>query len=67
MKVKEILLHLGKVFLYVAGSVLVGVLLSPELREWVKEYPQLAAIAPILNLVFVLIAEALKKYLPSKE
>lgn len=65
--IKNILSALIKVFLYLAGSVLIGVLISPEFREFVENNPALAALAPIINLIAVLVAKALQEIINRKK
>lgn len=53
-----------KVFGYLFTSTLVAVLLSPELRQWIEQNPEVAALAPVINIALAALAREIQKRLP---
>ncbi len=63
----ESLAHGAKVFLvYIVPAVLVALLTSEELRDTITGRPELALYAPVINFLFIVLAEQIKKYSSSE-
>lgn len=52
------------VLVYILPSLAMALLLSSELRDWVALHPKLASIAPIINMLAIVLATEIKKRLP---
>jgi hypothetical protein len=53
-----------KVLGYVLVTILLAVIVSPEFREWVQDYPEVVALLPVINVLLAAIARELQKRLP---
>jgi hypothetical protein len=61
---QEYIIKLVRVACYIAISVLIAVLISPELQSYLSAKPELVAYVPLINVVLVAIVNGLKKFAP---
>ena len=56
--------RLLKVSGYLLVSMLLALLASPEFRDFIKEYPEMIAYVPLVNVVLAFVLKLLEGFLP---